>query len=632
MQLPIQILEQYWKYTAFRPLQEDIINAVLDNEDTFVLMPTGGGKSLCFQIPALLKDGICIVISPLIALMKDQVSALKSKGIKAIALTSGISQNDLDTLLDNCIYGNYKFLYLSPERLQQTIVQNRIQQMNVNLIAVDEAHCISQWGNDFRPAYNAITILRQWHPHTNIIALTATAKKAVITDIIENLDFISPKLFKASFYRPNISYQVIHSDDKLYRLERLLQQYNGPSIVYVRNRKATKQICAYLESKGFSSTFYHGGITNKEKQQHQLAWTNNQKQVIVATTAFGMGIDKPDVKTVIHYHLPESLESYYQEAGRAGRNGEKAYAIILKQHIDTDQLKQQFIGTLPSIDFVKHIYNKLCNYFQISYGEGEHSAHQLNFKAFCNTYNLNSTLTYNSLKLLDLNSIITLNQQFNYKTQIQFVVSSAQVFNYIDLNPSMNFVIKALLRSYGGIFDHPTKVNIDFIANKCDQSEHQIIKSLKTLEADHIITLALANTDAEVVFVKPREDEKTINPIAKTIKQQQQLKKEQVKAVIDYIENDKTCRTVQLLNYFGEANNTNCGKCDACLSKSVNTKASELNRITTYILNQLKVKDLSSRALLDNCNYSEQELIKGLEHLLALDKIDITPTNTYKIK
>ena len=352
---PIEVLERYWNYSAFRPLQEEIIRSVLDNHDTFALLPTGGGKSICFQIPALIKPGICIVISPLVALMHDQVNSLKQKGIKAMAITAGLSYTDLDTQLDNCIYGNYKFLYMSPERLQQTIVQERVLQMHVNLIAVDEAHCISQWGNDFRPAYKTISKLRELQPTACCIALTATAKAIVVNDTIDSLDFIDAKVFKGSFMRKNISYQVINTEDKNYHLETILKQYKGVSIIYTRSRKETITISDYLISKGFEATFYHGGLTNIQKTERLQLWTNNQKPIMVATTAFGMGIDKADVKSIIHYNLPESLESYYQEAGRAGRNGEDAVAVILKKNIDEDRLKSQFLNTLPSIDAIKFV-------------------------------------------------------------------------------------------------------------------------------------------------------------------------------------------------------------------------------------------------------------------------------------
>ncbi|NNL83466.1 MAG: RecQ family ATP-dependent DNA helicase, partial [Winogradskyella sp.] len=462
---PVELLERYWNHTSFRPLQEEIITSVIEKNDVFVLLPTGGGKSLCFQIPALIHEGICIVISPLIALMKDQVNTLKQKGIKSIALTSGISYAELDTLLDNCIYGNYKFLYLSPERLQQPIVQERIQQMNVSLIAVDEAHCISQWGNDFRPAYAQIGQLRQWHPHVNVIALTATAKTEVIEDTIQALDLLDPKLFKGSFYRANVCFSVIKTNDKLFHLEQLLNKHKGSSIIYVRNRKGTEELQNYLSGKGFSAAAYHGGITNKDKQDRLNDWLNERVSIMVATTAFGMGIDKANVSSVIHYHLPESLESYYQEAGRAGRNGADAQAVILTKKTDEDQLKQQFLGSLPSVADIKLIYNKLCNYFQISYGEGHQTVHQFNFKDFCKTYKLPATKTYNALLVLDRNSIISLNQRFSYRTSIQFICSNEEVFKYTEKHPNAEPAIKSLLRTYGGIFDFETKVNLELVAS-----------------------------------------------------------------------------------------------------------------------------------------------------------------------
>ncbi|GAA4806297.1 RecQ family ATP-dependent DNA helicase [Litoribaculum gwangyangense] len=631
MEQPINILERYWNFTKFRPEQEAIINAVIAGEDTFVLLPTGGGKSLCFQIPALVKEGICIVISPLIALMKDQVSQLQDKGIKAMAITSGISYHQLDTLLDNCIYGNYKFLYLSPERLQQELVQDRIKQMNVNLIAVDEAHCISQWGSDFRPAYKNITLLRQLQPSINVVALTASAKPKVVNDILKELDFIQPKIFKQSFSRPNLAYMVFHEHDKYYRLETILKKHKAPSIVYVRNRKLTLEVSKFLKTKKISATFYHGGLSNPEKEANMNAWINNQKQVIVATNAFGMGIDKPDVKTVIHINLPESIESYFQEAGRVGRNGEKAFAVILKNNSDEVLVKNQFLNVLPTVDFVKQVYRKLCNYFQISYGEGEYQTFDFNFNIFCKTYDFGSILCYNALLLLDRNSIITLSKQFKNKVTVQFIISNSALFHYLETHQESGIIVKSILRLYGGIFDHTTKVDLGKISEKASVTESKLISTLQQLEKDAIITLNLAKTDAQVTFIEPREDEKTINRIATIIEQQNKLKQYQVKAMLDYVDNDSVCKSMQLLAYFGETDIKPCGICSVCIHSKKPEKLKDIKTIRNQVIELLENGNQSSRDMILQLNCSETELKAVLKLLLEHDIISITPTNTYKL-
>ena len=631
MEHPINILERYWKFTSFRPEQEAIINAVIDGEDTFVLLPTGGGKSLCFQIPALAKEGICIVVSPLIALMKDQVQALNNKGIKAMAITSGISYSQLDTLLDNCIYGNYKFLYLSPERLQQELVQGRIRQMNVNLIAVDEAHCISQWGSDFRPAYKNITVLRQLQPSVNVVALTASAKPDVVQDIIKELDFINPKIFKHSFLRSNLAYMVFHENDKYYRLETILKKHTASSIIYVRNRKLTLELSSFLNSKKITATHYHGGLSNIDKDKNMTAWLNNQNQVMVATNAFGMGIDKPDVKTVIHLNLPESIESYFQEAGRVGRNGEKAFAIILKNNSDEALVKNQFLSVLPTVNLVKQVYRKLCNYFQISYGEGVYDTFDFDFNTFCKTYKFSSILCYNSLLLLDRNSIITLSNQFKNNVTVQFIISNQSLFNYLETHKNYSIIVKSILRLYGGVFDHITKIDLVKIIKKASVSEGILIHTLQQLEHDKIITLNLAKTDAQITFIEPREDDKTINRIALIIEQQNKLKQQHVKAMLDYVENESVCKSMQLLAYFGEKNTEPCGICSVCINFKKHKKPQDLKSIKKQIIELLENEDQSSRALLAHLDCEEKDMKTVLTLLLEHHIITITPTNTYKL-
>lgn len=631
MQHPIQILEHYWNFTSFKPLQEDIINAVIEGEDTFALLPTGGGKSMCFQIPALAKEGICIVISPLIALMKTQVSALKNKNIKAMALTSGYKFDALSTMLDNCIYGNYKFLYMSPERLQQDIVQDRIKQMHVNLIAVDEAHCISQWGNDFRPAYKNIALLRELQPSVNIIALTASATPNVVVDIIKELDFINPQVFKQSFKRDNLAYMVFETEDKFFKLEQILKKNPQSSIIYARSRKHTFEINSYLTNKGFKSTYYHGGLSNDKKEKHLEEWFNNQKQVMVATNAFGMGIDKANVKTVIHVNLPESIESYFQEAGRAGRNAEKAFAIILKNKGDEQQVKNQFLSVLPTVDFIKQVYRKLCNYFQISYGEGEFFTFEFNFNAFCKTYKFNTLIAYNALQILDRTSVISLSQQYHNTSFVAFIVSNTTLFKYLETNQDTSVVVKSILRTYGGVFEQEVKINTAAIASKANTNEDFVIQTLIKLQRDAIIDLKLTKTDAEITFIEPREDDKTINRIARTIEQQNKLKTKHVASILNYVNNDTLCKSKQLLSYFGETKLEDCGICSVCISSSdAPLSTSQLKESIALISVVLKEKTLTSREIVAKTKIKDTHITSILKEMLEKNMIEITSTNSYK--
>ena len=623
------ILTKYWGYTSFKPMQEEIINSVMNGKDTVALLPTGGGKSLCFQVPALAMEGICIVVSPLVALMGDQVNALRERGIKALNLKGGISFDELNTLLDNTLYGNYKFLYLSPERLQQEIVQNHIKQMNVNLIAVDEAHCISQWGNDFRPAYKNITLLREIHPLVPIIALTATATPEVLEDTISELKMELPAVFRNSFVRENLSYQVFKEEDKLYKTEQLLKTNKGSAIVYVRSRKSSIEISEQLNSLGISASFYHGGISTKEKAQKLQSWRSGTFSTMVATNAFGMGIDHPNVRYVIHLQIPESLESYFQEAGRAGRDGEYAAAVLLYNEYDKIYVKQQYVESLPTTSDLKKIYRTLNNYFQIPYGEGEFTKHNFDFSEFCKTYNLNTLPTYNALNSLDRLSIIQLSQEFGRKSIVQFLISSEEVLLYFEKDVTASVVGKTILRIYGGIFEMPTAINLDVITSKTGQSIETVIAVLKKMERDHVVEMALQITDATLTFLVPREDEKTINVISREIEALNRKKTAQVDSVLNYIANTKTCRSVQLVSYFGETTASKCGICSVCKTQNSMLPNREIEHLAKKILAVLESGDLSSREISEKLTFAEADILKVLRLLIDADKIKINPKKQY---
>ncbi len=623
------ILTKDWGYTSFKPMQEEIIASVINGKDTVALLPTGGGKSLCFQVPAMAMDGICIVVSPLVALMGDQVNALKERGIKALKLTGGITFDELNTLLDNALYGNYKFLYLSPERLQQEIVQNYIKQMNVNSIAVDEAHCISQWGNDFRPAYKNITLLREIHPLVPIIALTATATPEVLEDTISELRMELPAVFKNSFVRDNLSYQVSKEEDKLYKTEQFLKTNSGSAIVYVRSRKSTIEISEQLNSLGVTATFYHGGISSKEKAQKLEGWRSGNFSTMVATNAFGMGIDHPNVRFVIHLQIPESLESYFQEAGRAGRDGEYAQAVLVYNEYDKMYVTQQFVDSLPTTTDLKSTYRTLNNYFQIPYGEGEFTKHNFSFSEFCKTYNLNSILTYNALNSLDRLGVVQLSQEFGRKSTLQFLISSEKVLDYFEKDQTASVIGKTILRIYGGIFEMPTAVNLDLIVSKTGQSIETVIAILKKMERDQVIEMSLQITDATLTFLLPREDDKTINVISREVEALNRRKKAQVNSVLQYIDNTKTCRSVQLVSYFGESTASKCGICSVCKGETTKLSKVEIRQLAHQILAFLEETNLSSRELSEKLTFAEADVLKVIRLLLDAEKIKMNIKNQY---
>lgn len=629
-QHPKEVLQQYWGFPDFKNSQEEIIHAVLRGQDVMALLPTGGGKSLCYQIPALAQDGICIVVSPLIALITNQVETLKSLGIKAIALTGGISFEEVNQLLDNCLYGNYKFLYLSPERLQQDLIKDRIQQMNVNLIAIDEAHCISQWGNDFRPAYLECAILRELAPKAPVIALTATATEAVVNDICGNLNLIEPLRVKDSFARDNISFNVFWDEDKNYRLKESIRACPSSIIIYVRNRRMTVEIANYLIQQGHTATFYHGGIGKKEKEGRLNDWLENKTKVMVATNAFGMGIDKADVGLVVHYQIPDSLENYFQEAGRAGRNGEPARAVMILNKNDESQVRKQFLGALPDVGFIKLLYNKLNNYFQIPFGEGSGETFLLPFNSFCDIYNLNRILTYNGLRILDQNSVIALTESFSQKTTIQFITGKRGIFNYLDKHQAWAPVIQTILRTYGGVFDFETKINLLLIAKKIWKTEKEVVSILEKLEKDGIIEYQAQHSDLEITFLVPREDDRTINIFAKKIKQIIAVKTDNVANILAYVKNSSICRKIQLLTYFGEKTTSDCGICDVCIQKSP-VDHDIIDIVQQEIIGLLKVNRLSSRELIRILTFKDSLVITALRGLLEDRKIKINSINQYEI-
>tara|TARA_B110000908_G_scaffold167848_1_gene221545 strand:+ start:5572 stop:7464 length:1893 start_codon:yes stop_codon:yes gene_type:complete len=625
---PEKILKEYWGFTSFRASQKEIITNVLENIDSIALLPTGGGKSICFQVPALVKEGVCIVISPLIALMQDQVENLKKRDIKAITIPSGSNQNEIITLFDQVKFGKVKFLYISPERLQARLIQQKIKELNVNLIAIDEAHCISEWGHDFRPSYRNIKILKEILPEVPFIALTATANNKVLKDISNNLQLSNHRLFKKSFFRENLAYQVFKIEDKLERLLQIFTKTKVPAIIYVNSRKKTAEIANFLNANAFKSTFYHAGLTVVEKETAFSDWMTEKKPIIVATNAFGMGIDKPNVGLVIHYNLPSSIENYVQETGRAGRNENKSFGVLLYNENDIFLQKQQTENSIPSILEVKEVHKKLYQYFRIANGELLEEAFSFNFYEFCKKYNFQSLKTDVILKLLVNYGIIELDSNFHKKSTLKVIGTHYSVLNFSKNNRSFKNFINVLLRTYGGLFEDEVKINEFFIAKKASITSTQVIKNLSMLAEQHLVEYIPVEGSVSLRFLLPREDDKTINRFSKELKQFLFLKREKATNFINFITNNTLCRSIQLLSYFDEETETACTICDVCIGN----KKVDNQQLSSEILVLLKEKKhLSSKEISRLLNIFEKDILIHLQTLLSENKIRINNQNKFQL-
>lgn len=627
----IEILKKYWGYSEFRPTQKKVIDSVLSGNDTLCIMPTGGGKSICFQVPALKKDGICIVVSPLIALMQDQVLSLKKRGVKAVALCGYIPEAELHRILDNCIFGGYKFLYLSPERLSNFIVSEKLQQMPVNLIAIDEAHCISHWGKDFRPAYLECYKLREWFENVPIIALTASATKNVQEDILLNLKIKNTaNIITNSLKRDNIAYMVYNRSNKKDLLYRILKKNKGSSIVYVSNRGMTLSLSEELNAMGISSCYYHGGLPQDKKKQNMQLWLYNDCQVVVATNAFGMGIDKPDVRTVIHWQLPSSLEDYYQEAGRAGRDEKKAFAVVLISPSDVDNLIK--VNDLNKIDIndLKQIYKGLCNYFNIAVGDiGNGEINFLDVVDFASKYKFNVHKILKVLEFLDTNSIISLNRNYNDRTLIKIKISSNEVIKYIKNNPNDRLMFLYLLRTYSNIYEREVDIKISSMASVFSVSSYEVTTFLKKLNDLNIIEYQNKKTDLEIIFLTPRDNDRTINPIAKNLIDYNNHKEYQLKSILEYIDCKDMCKQNYILKYFGQEAGDNCGICDYCLEQK--HKNNNIYDIENRLLFDLKTNKLSLLDIEQKYSLLRGQAVEIVEKLLENKLIKRNISNKYEL-
>ena len=602
------LLKKHWGFDQFRGLQEDIILSILNKNDTLGLMPTGSGKSICFQIPSLVLGGTTLVISPLIALMNDQVQNLKKKGFSAISISAAMHYNEIDVAMNNAALGHVQFMYISPERLQNENFRQKLSYLPINLIAVDEAHCISQWGYDFRPSYLKIAELRSYFQDVNIIALTASATKVVADDIQNQLAFKNQKVFRQSFVRNDLRYVVQYEENKIIRLQKLISNIGGSGIIYVRNRKKTEDLALFLKKNKISSLAYHAGLKFEDRQNIQDQWIENKIQVIVATNAFGMGIDKPDVKFVVHLDLPESLEAYFQEAGRAGRDGKFAYSTIFYTKADQQRLLDNFKFAFPDLDYIKQTYQAICNYFQIAVGSGQGFSVEFDIDKLCNSYNLSPLLVYNSIKFLEKENYISYLDVGYEPSKIMFLSSKEELYLFQIRFPKYELLIKTLLRSYGGLFENYGNIKEKDLAFRTKTNVQLVKENLEYLDKQQILSFIPQSSLPKLFFNQDRINGKYLEFNPNNYYHLKQRYSERIQSVIDYTENDKLCRQVQLLMYFNEIDYSNCGHCDVC----INNRQKDLEKIKKQIIQ-----------VLTNNLYSLEQLNSHMKNLNSVSWIKI---------
>lgn len=614
-----KILKDYWGYDNFRGIQEDIIRSIGSGRDTLGLMPTGGGKSITFQVPAMAKDGLCIVITPLIALMKDQVRNLRDRGIKAIAIYSGMTREEIIIALENCIFGNYKFLYISPERLDTEIFRIKLRSMKVSMITVDESHCISQWGYDFRPAYLKISEIRNMLPGVPVLALTATATPEVVKDIQQRLAFKEENVFRMSFERKNLAYIVRRTESKQEELLHILKHVDGSAIVYAHNRKRTKEYAQLLNENGITATFYHAGLSNDTKDQRQKSWVKGETRVMVATNAFGMGIDKPDVRLVVHVDIPDSPEAYFQEAGRGGRDGKKAYAVLLYARSDKATLKKRITDTFPEKDYIRTVYEHLNYYYQMAMGDGLGCTREFNIDEFCRNFKHFPIQVDSALKILTRAGYLEYTDEQDNNSRLMFTLTKEELYRIHETSPETEKLINIILRSYTGLFTEYAYINEEILSLRTGMTRQQVYDTLISLTRRRILHYIPGKKTPYIIYTRERQEADRLIFTKEVYEDRKESFIRRIEAMTEYAETEDKCRSRMLLLYFGEKNEHNCGQCDVCLSShSSGIKQGVFDEISRAIEETLKEKDMTTSALMEKLeSYDKENVTKVLSYLLA---------------